>query len=71
MTGLPERSGVGLRSKQRDGLKVHSLSKEQDSGRESQLEVRLTIVDGLISAITRWGTEFGGEFALLKGMFPL
>ncbi len=34
MTRVPEKPGVGLRSKQRNGLKVHSLSKVQGSGKE-------------------------------------
>ncbi len=31
MTRVPEKSAMGLPSKQRDGFKVHSLSKEQAS----------------------------------------
>ena len=34
MTLVPEKPGMGLRSKQRNGLKVLSLSKEQGSGKE-------------------------------------
>jgi hypothetical protein len=32
MTRVPEKSAMGLPSKQRNGFKVHSLSKEQASG---------------------------------------
>ena len=34
MTPVSEESGMGLPSKQRNGFKVHSLSKEQASGKE-------------------------------------
>ncbi len=34
MTRVPEKSAMGLLSKQRNGFKVHSLSKEQGSGKE-------------------------------------
>ncbi len=34
MTRVPEKSAMGLPSKQRYGFKVHSLSKEQGSGKE-------------------------------------
>ena len=34
MTRVPEKSAMGLPSKQRYGFKVHSLSKEQASGKE-------------------------------------
>jgi ribosomal protein S4E len=42
MTRVPEKSAVGLPSKQRNGLKVHSLSKEQASRKEMKARSRTT-----------------------------
>jgi len=40
MTRVPEKSAMGLPSKQRNGFKVHSLSKEQASGKEMRARSR-------------------------------